>query len=160
MKLLAALTALALAGCSGEGADAEASKCGPSSGKVKRVIDGDTIELEDGTRIRYLLIDAPETDTCFGSESTLYNQELVDGRQVGLGYDVECTDDYGRTLAYVTVQSREVNTLMVERGFACSFYVPPNGKSRRTEFDGLEAKAKAELKGMWGKGVCAEVSCD
>ncbi len=52
----AAPTLPLLAGCSSEG-----SSCGPSTGVVARVIDGDTIELETGERIRYLLVNAPET---------------------------------------------------------------------------------------------------
>ena len=47
-------------------------------GKVDRVIDGDTIVLIDGRRIRYLAVDTPEKDDCFFKESTNRNKQLVD----------------------------------------------------------------------------------
>ncbi|RME28016.1 MAG: thermonuclease [Deltaproteobacteria bacterium] len=150
-----AMTALVASGCGG-------NRCGPSSGTVDRVIDGDTIELEDGTRVRYLLIDAPENTgghvDCYGPEATAYNRALVEGRRVSLGYDVECTDRYGRLLAWVEVDGQLVNARMVEQGYACVYYIPPNGEQRRFEFENLEARARAEGRGMWG--ACAEVTCE
>ena len=61
-------------------------------------------------------------------------------------------------LAWVWVQGQEVNTLMVERGYGCVLYIPPNGEDRVDEFNGLQALAKAAKRGMWG--ACAEVACD
>jgi micrococcal nuclease len=145
-----------LAGCGGE------EPCGPSSGVVTRVIDGDTVEIESGERIRYLMIDTPEitggAPDCFGPEASQFNAELVLGREVSLAYDVECLDRYGRHLAYVSVGDREVNALLVERGYACVLYIPPNGEDRRAEFEALEMTAKAQARGMWGE--CEEVTCD
>jgi micrococcal nuclease len=145
-----------LAGCPGEG-----SACGPTSATVARVIDGDTVELSGGERVRYLLIDTPEItggkDECFGAEASQFNAQLVDGKTVSLAYDVQCEDRYGRLLAYVSVGDREVNRLLVERGYACVLHIPPNGEDRRVEFLDLQALAKALGRGMWG--ACPEVSC-
>ena len=60
-----------------------------------------------------------------------------------LAYDVQCQDMYGRTLAYVTVDGQEVNTLMLERGFACLLHISPDGDSRLDEFKAIETAAKA-----------------
>lgn len=152
----AGIIAVLLAGCGGE------ELCGPSTGVVARVIDGDTIELGSGERIRYLMIDSPEitggASDCFGPEASQFNSDLVLGQEISLAYDAECLDPFGRYLAYVAVADREVNALMVERGYACVLYIPPNGEDRRAEFEALEMSAKAQARGMWGE--CQEVTCD
>jgi len=158
-SIVTCLAVLALTAC---GPDPVNERCGPSTALVTRVIDGDTVELEDGTKIRYLLVDTPETtggkNDCFGTEVTLFNQDLVLNKEVTLLYDLECTDHFGRLLAWVWVGDREVNSLLVERGYACVLYVSPNGKDSKDEFEALEAQAKAGNWGMWG--ACMEVACD
>jgi micrococcal nuclease len=158
VKLLAC--ALPLAACAGPGG----SDCGPSSAVVERVIDGDTVVLDTGDKVRYLMINAPETtnghNDCFGAEATQANSDLVLGKEVDLRYDVQCTDIYGRLLAYVTVGSIEVNTRMVERGYACVLHIPPNGNDRVDEFDGLESDAKAANRGLWGACDPSEITCE
>ncbi|MFP2931643.1 thermonuclease family protein [Pyxidicoccus sp. 3LG] len=111
------------------------SPCGPDTGRVVEVIDGDTVVLEGGERIRYLLADAPESTggatDCFGPEALAFNRGLVEGRQVTLAYGEACSDRFGRLLAYVSVDGREVNTLLVERGHACVLHVPPRERPAR-----------------------------
>jgi len=151
-----ALLALALAACT------QGSPCGPTEGKVARVVDGDTIELEGGTKIRYLMVNTPETtggkNECYGQNAVTFNTDLVLGKSVSLRYDVECTDRYDRTLAYVTVDGQEVNTILVERGYACVLHIPPNGDDRADEFADLQAAAKAAKRGLWG--ACDPIPCN
>ena len=71
------------------------------------------------------------------------------GKQVTLTYDQQCTDRYGRLLAYVKIDGQEVNTVLVERGYACVLHIPPNGDDRVDEFDMLEYRAKLEGRGLW-----------
>tara|TARA_Y100001935_G_C17264042_1_gene488118 strand:- start:4 stop:1461 length:1458 start_codon:yes stop_codon:yes gene_type:complete len=79
----------------------------PTVAKVKRVIDGDTIELENGERVRYLNIDTPETNhptiqkECYGDEATKLNKDLVEGKNVILISSSLDKDIYGRLLRYV-----------------------------------------------------------
>jgi micrococcal nuclease len=137
------------------------SECGPTSGTVSRVIDGDTIELESGETIRYLLVDTPENTSsveCYGPEAAAFNADLVEGKEVAITYDAECTDRYQRLLAYVSVEGREVNSLLVERGFGCVLFIPPDGADRADEFDALEETARAENRGLWG--ACPENPCN
>lgn len=153
--------ALALAACDGGGAGA--SSCGPTRAIAARAIDGDTIELDSGERVRYLLVDTPESTNgaqdCWGAESAAYNASLVEGKEVTLAYDeAACRDRYDRLLAYVSVDGREVNALLVERGYACLLYLPPAGEDRRTEFADAEALARGQDTGMWG--ACEEITCD
>ena len=130
------------------------SPCGPTEAKVDRVIDGDTIVLTTGEKVRYLLVDAPETtlghDDCYGSNAAQFNSDLVLGKTVQLSYDVECTDMYGRLLAYVSVDGQEVNKLMIERGYACVLHIPPDGDDRADEFKMYQLEAKTAMRGLWG----------
>ena len=130
------------------------SPCGPTEATVDRVIDGDTIVLTSGDKVRYLLIDAPETTDghhdCYGSNATQLDTDLVAGKAISLAYDVDCLDPYGRLLAYVTVDGTEVNSLMIERGAACVLHIPPDGDARAHDFEALQAAAKAAHRGIWG----------
>jgi micrococcal nuclease len=154
----ALMPALLLLACGGATAGLP---CGPETGLVTEVIDGDTLVLEGGERIRYLLADAPEStggrSECFGAEARAFNRGLVEGRRVSLTYGEACEDRFGRLLAYVSVDGREVNSLLVERGHACVLHVPPAGTARRAEFEALEAGARRARRGVWG--ACAPVSC-
>ncbi|MCA9679220.1 MAG: thermonuclease family protein [Kofleriaceae bacterium] len=145
-----------LAGCGSE------PSCGPSTATVTNVVDGDTVDLDSGERVRYLMMDTPESTNgatdCFGQNAKQFNTDLVLGKQVELTYDVECEDRYGRLLAYVSVGGVEVNSLLVERGYACVLHIPPNGADRVVEFETLEAEAKAAGRGMWGS--CEVVTCE
>jgi micrococcal nuclease len=129
---------------------------------VDRVIDGDTIVLTTGVKIRYLLINAPETtnghNDCYGANASQFNSDLVLGKTVDLAYDVQCEDVYGRTLAYVSVAGQEVNTLMIQRGFACLLHISPDGDARAAEFKGYEDDAKAAKRGLWA--ACDPIPCN
>lgn len=153
----AALAAALIAGCSSND-----SSCGPSTGHVARVVDGDTIELTSGTKIRYLLVNAPETtnghNDCYGQNAATFNSDLVLDKDVELTYDVECTDRFDRTLAYVSVAGQEVNKLLLERGFACLLHIPPDGDSRVDEYKALETAAKTANRGLWG--ACTPIPCN
>ncbi len=149
------------AACAGAGDD-EDGRCGPSRAVVERVIDGDTVELVGGERVRYLLIDTPEISgdepECWGLEATQANRDLVEGVEVALSYDVECRDVYGRLLAYVRVGDRVINEVMLERGHACVLHIPPNGEDYVASYENLQTVAEATSKGLWGS--CESVPCN
>jgi micrococcal nuclease len=136
--------------------------CGPPQALVTRVVDGDTVVLENGDRVRYLNIDAPE-DTgshhdCFGAEATAFNRETVEGRDVSLEYDdVACKDRYDRWLAWLFVGGLDVSAEEVKQGYACAYLVPPAGSARAVEFDDDQSVAKTERLGLWG--ACEAVIC-
>lgn len=120
---------------------------------AKRVIDGDTIELENGTRVRYIGIDTPERDECFSAETTEANKQLVDGKRVRLETDVQKLDQYGRTLAYVYVGEVFVNKKLVENGYAKVSTFPPNVKYVEI-FQAAQKQARENKRGLWADGVC------
>ena len=75
---------------------------------VERIVDGDTIELRNGTRVRLIGINAPEIahdgygDECFGERATQVVERLLDSdEKIRLVFDVERRDHYNRLLAYV-----------------------------------------------------------
>lgn len=150
------LLVLALLSCSASddaaGDEAGDGRCGPSEGVVAKVVDGDTIDLESGERVRYLMIDTPESTTeveCWGPEAKQANTELVAGKTVSLAYDVECEDDYGRLLAYVSLGETVINEIMVERGHACVLHIPPNGDAVVETYESLAYAAEMLDKGLW-----------
>jgi micrococcal nuclease len=119
--------------------------------KVVRIIDGDTIEIAGGIRVRYIGIDAPEVyprEEAYGREASAANRELVGGRVVRLEKDVSETDRYGRLLRYVHVDGILVNGEMVRRGWARSAAYPPDTRYQRI-LDDLENEAREGSRGMW-----------
>lgn len=121
---------------------------------VKRVIDGDTIELADGRRIRYIGIDTPEVVhpkkpvDCFGNEAREANQELVEGKTIRLEKDISKTDKYGRLLRYVYTGNTFVNDYLVRQGFAFASTYPPD-VSHQEEFRLAEQEARKGNLGLW-----------
>jgi micrococcal nuclease len=159
---VARLSLVGLAALAACGATDATTTCGAATATVERVIDGDTIVLPGDLRIRYLLVNAPETTLghtdCYGSNASQFNSDLVLGKTIALRYDTECLDMYGRTLAYVSVDGQDVNRLLVERGYACVLHVPPDGDDRADEFKALQAAAKAAKRGLWG--ACDPIPCN
>ena len=92
---------------------------------VRYVIDGDTIVLKKGTKVRYRGINSPEIPhknkpgEPLGWEATKRNRQLVQGRLVRLVQDDEKMDRFGRLLAYVFLpDGRMVNEILVREGLA------------------------------------------
>src|SRR3972149_8197796 len=73
------------------------------AGTIRSVIDGDTAVLEDGRRIRYLGINAPERGEAYSAEATAVNRRLTEGRRVRLEPDQALGDRYHRLLFSVYV---------------------------------------------------------
>ena len=132
----------------------------PQQARVRRVIDGDTIELNDGRLVRYIGIDTPELRRRHGGvwvidpdpyakEARDANDRLVAGKTVTLEYDAETHDRYGRLLAYVYVDGRMVNEALLAGGYAHLLTIPPDtkyvGRFRR-----LATDARAAKRGLWG----------
>jgi micrococcal nuclease len=123
--------------------------------KVTRVIDGDTIEIEGGEKVRYLGIDTPETVDprkpvqCFGVEASKKNKELVEGKSVRLEKDISERDKYSRLLRYVWADGTLINLELVKQGFARSYSYPPDVKYQE-EFLAAEKEAREAGRGLWG----------
>jgi len=121
---------------------------GLETATVAKVIDGDTIELTDGRRVRYIGINTPERDQPYYQEATEANRQLVANRQIYLEFDLDTFDQYGRTLAYIWVDGVLANREIVARGYANVFTVPPNVRYE-AEFRMVEREAREAGKGLW-----------
>ncbi len=121
---------------------------GMETAKVARVIDGDTIELTDGRRVRYIGINTPEHDQPYYEEAVAANRQLVEGKTIQLEKDVETVDQYGRTLAYIWVEGQMANLEIVSGGYANAYTVPPNVKYE-AEFRQAEQEAREAGRGLW-----------
>jgi len=114
---------------------------------VERVIDGDTIELRGGKRVRLLGIDSPEKKQYYCEEATERLRQLVEGKDVGLEKDATNRDKYGRLLRYIYVDEVFVNLEMVKEGYAVLFTTPRNVKHLE---ELMKVEDEAKLKGIGG----------
>lgn len=149
------LIALLLAGCT-QGSGARE----PGKYFVQNIIDGDTAELADGSKVRYIGIDTPETmkragsswmfaPEAFGLAAKDHNRELVMQKEVRLEFDVEKRDKYGRLLAYVYIDEEMVNLDLVRAGYATVYTFPPNVKYYDS-FLKAQKEARDAKRGIWG----------
>ena len=117
------------------------------------MIDGDTITIEGGYRVRYIGIDAPEIRPeveAFGIEAWQANRKLVEGKEVRLERDVSEKDKYGRLLRYVWVDDILVEAELVRQGLARAKAYPPDTKYQ-DYLEQMEAEAKEAGRGIWAK---------
>ena len=124
---------------------------------VKRVIDGDTIELSDKRRVRYIGINTPELKSptkgveCFAKEAAEKNRELVEGKTIAMKKDISETDKYQRLLRYVWVGGIFVNEYLVREGYALQATYPPD-VAYVSLFRTATKDAQLKNKGLWN--VC------
>ncbi len=135
---------------------------------VTRVIDGDTIKLSNGEKVRLIGIDTPESSNNaklrrdikrtgqdaktvveMGKIAKEYTYKLVYGKPVRLEFDVQQRDKYGRLLAYVYLEDGIfVNAEIMKAGYAQVMTVPPNVKNQDL-FVTLEKEAREQRRGLW-----------
>jgi endonuclease YncB( thermonuclease family) len=119
-----------------------------------RVVDGDTILLDGGERVRLIGVDTPELhrpDTpvqYFAREAKAFTRRLAEHRRVGLAYDQEREDKYGRTLAYVYLADGTfLNWEIVRQGYGFAYTRHPF--RHMSEFRAAERAARESSAGLW-----------
>lgn len=118
---------------------------------VDRVVDGDTIVLATGERVRYIGIDAPEVGRNaepLGEESTEANRRLVEHRYVHLVRGVTDRDRFGRLLRYLIVDGILVEAELVREGLAVAREYQA-GQPYAACVAALEEEAQREGRGLW-----------
>lgn len=121
---------------------------------VRKVIDGNTIQLDTGEIVKYIGIETPELNLkeggseFFAKQASRYNQKLVFMKKVRLEFDKEREDSDGRMLAYIFVKKLFVNAELIKLGYARTHINPPNDKYKDIFLD-YEKKAKQSEKGLW-----------
>jgi endonuclease YncB( thermonuclease family) len=127
---------------------------------VKGVLGGDTIRIDpalDGADVvRLNGVDAPDAGKRgaggqpYGRRASRFAESVLDGRKVGLEFDVKRKDRYGRLLAYVHPQGDGMfNEVLLRKGYAQVYILQPNDEHRR-EFAGVQDKAREGGLGIWG----------
>lgn len=124
--------------------------------RVVKVIDGDTIELSDKRKVRYIGINSYEINNdrnefrCLAEKSKEANQKLVENKEVELERDVSETDRYGRLLRYVWIDNLMLNNELVKNGWAEVSSYPPDIKYQDVFLES-QNKAKLDKIGIWGE---------
>jgi len=132
---------------------------------VTHVIDGDTVEIEGGERVRLLGIDTPEDKRIRNSkdggkrlvpaqpffiEAKRLLRELVAKRRVKIAVGVEAVGYYGRTIAQLYLpDGTDVQQALLRRGYAMVVAYPPN-IAHLPDYGATEAEACRAGRGLWG----------
>lgn len=137
----------------------------PSAGLaavVQRVVDGDTVVLAGGERVRYIGVDTPELHhprrpvEWYAREAKEFNRRLVAGKRVRLELDVQKRDRYRRLLAYVYLEDGTfVNAELLRQGYAQLLTIPPNVQHADL-FVRLQREAREAGRGLWKERKSSE----
>ncbi|WP_338452472.1 thermonuclease family protein [Niallia oryzisoli] len=121
--------------------------------------DGDTLTVRlDGKKetIRLLLVDSPESVhpekqvQPYGKASCFFVRNLAPiGKEIQVELDVCERDKYGRLLAYVYIEGKMLNELLLEKGFARVAYVYPPNTRYVERFRKIERSAQKQGVGIW-----------
>jgi micrococcal nuclease len=147
--VLAVVAALATAACLGAGAS------GAPAASVARVVDGDTLVLAGGTRVRLVQIDATELGSgeCYSRKAAGVLRELLPvGTSVRLEADpkLDQVDRFGRLLRYVFRGKLNVNLELVRRGAATVWFFQGDRGRYAAKLLAAARAARDERRGMWG----------
>jgi len=112
---------------------------------ITRVIDGDTLEAESGQKIRLLGINTPESSMPFCEEATEFLRNLAENKTVQI--ESHETDKYGRTLAYLFINDKNINKELLARGFATLYYYEKD--SHYSALKQAEESARLNKIGLW-----------
>jgi len=122
--------------------------------RVKRTVDGDTLLLTNGERVRLIGVDTPETKhpekpaECFGKEAYLFTKRMVEGKEVRLEFDWQKRDKYDRLLAYVyLIDGTFLNAEIVKQGYGFAYTKYPF--KYLDEFRRYEREARENRRGLW-----------
>lgn len=113
---------------------------------VERVVDGDTIELENGLKVRLKGINTPEKGNFFYEDAKSFLKKY-EGEKIGLvsfGYD-----KYGRILGYIFYKDNLINKKILEEGLATLYFYEKD--SFFEELKNAESNARENQKNLWKK---------
>ena len=119
-----------------------------------RVIDGDTIVLSNGEKVRLIGVDTPETKhpqkpvEYYGKEASAFTKKMVGGKVVKLKYDVQRRDKYGSLLAYVYLMNGTfLNAEIIKKGYGHAYTRFPF--KHMEQFKQYEKEAREAKRGLW-----------
>ncbi|MBI5554092.1 MAG: thermonuclease family protein [Candidatus Diapherotrites archaeon] len=125
---------------------------------VAKVIDGDTIELASGEKVRMLGINTPEKTEPYYAQAKERGIGLMQYKTVRLEAGTEDKDQYGRLLRYVFVDGVNINEIMIREGLASTYFF-----SEKTPYyaqlRAAQKEAQREGKGIWAPSRWPEKNC-
>jgi micrococcal nuclease len=124
---------------------------------VRRVVDGDTLLLENGARVRLQGIDTPETVQedhpvePWGPEASEFTKAFIEraGGRVRLAFSQERVDDYGRFLAFVSHGDEMLNEELVRAGLARARLDYRYSGTMKRRLQQAQAEAQRAGRGIW-----------
>jgi micrococcal nuclease len=117
-------------------------------GYVTKIIDGDTVVLESGEKIRLLGINTPEKgQNCYENASKYLTNKILE-KEVLLEKDLDEKDLYGRLLRHIILDGENINIELVEKGLATVYIVGEN-KKYSSELFAAEEKARQNQGCVW-----------
>ena len=125
---------------------------------VTKIIDGDTIRIENGKTIRLICINTPEKGEEGYEEATNYLRSLILNKMVILKKDISEKDEYNRLLRYVYLNNKLVNELIARNGHGSTYPYGPDTKLC-TKILKAEQKAKKDKIGIWESLTASQFIC-
>ena len=133
---------------------------------VERVVDGDTLKLTDGRRIRLIGVNTPESTKRteeYGKEASQYTTSKLNGKQVWIQKDISETDRYDRLLRIVWVDiptddmdENEIRTKMFNADLVINGYAEPSTFQPDVKYSDYFIKfareAREQNTGLWAYG--------
>ncbi len=114
---------------------------------VARVIDGDTLELTNGQKLRLIGINTPEKSMPFNQEATEFVKQLIENKSIKI--ESHGIDKYGRTLAYIFLDGKNINKEILEEGLGTLYYYEKD--EHYEELKQAEEFARLNQRGLWEK---------
>ena len=131
--------------------------------QVERVVDGDTLLLANGARVRLQGVDTREVferggtgkrldpPEPWGPEASEFTKKFIGDDRVRLQFDKERQDKFKRYLAYVWVGDKMLNEELLRTGLAEHTPWYNYAKSKKDRFDDAEQEAKRQRRGIWSE---------
>jgi endonuclease YncB( thermonuclease family) len=148
-------------------AQADCSVQGAGAGEpvsVRQVIDGDTLILSDGRRVRLIGVNTPELgyrgdeDEPFALLARQWMQQRVVGQKVRLVEGEQSQDRYGRTLAHVLDPTGMLLAEgLIAQGLGYALSIAPNSRLADCLF-AREREARAGSRGLWHGAAVLDVT--
>ena len=124
---------------------------------IKKVHDGDTVNLVDGRKLRLIGINTPELARdgrpaeTYAIEAKKYLQTFSgQTRRWRVRWGKQLQDKYGRWLGHVFIGDRNLNAELIRQGLASVIAIPPNQWAVSC-YQQQEHQARSEAKGIWSK---------
>ncbi len=125
---------------------------------VTKIIDGDTIKLENGQTIRMICVNTPEKGELGFEEATNYLKSIILNKKINLKKDISEKDKYNRLLRYIYLNNTLINELIVRKGYGFAYPFEPDTKFCAKILK-AEQKAKKEKLGIWKKLTSSKYIC-